>query len=194
MHKLIAHKILAFLSKPILASFIFFLIAAIGITFLLGPSKDTNIKKQSFEIFQLASKKVVDINYILYSRIGVNRALSAYIEQNPDLSQKEFDSFVNSLLNIDGGIVSSMSFQKDFIISLISPPKYYDKAIGYDLRKKPALIENLHHSILENKAFLEGPIELENDIYGIVSYIPVFVFNDNTNEEEVVGIADVVFL
>ena len=150
--------------------------------------------KEYYDTYAHAFNATSKITTELHSRINLNQALSAYVEENPKISQGEFESFVTALIKNDAGVVSSMSFEHHFIIVLIAPFEFNKKALGLDLTVKPGRAANLKRAIESKKAYIEGPFELAQDNMGIVSYIPVYFKDNVTGNLKPVGVTDVVLL
>ena len=188
-------KLSNFIAKPLFVSLMFFVLSATVMIVLFIPTIKDNKETQQHNIYKTAQYKATQISYELYSRMNRNQALAAYIEQNPDITQEKFDDFVNSiLLHDESGVISSMSFAKDFTIHFISPMNFNHKAKGLDLTLKPGRKDALEKSIASGKSYIEGPYELEQEYEGLVSYIPIFAKNNNanSNEKKVIGIASVI--
>lgn len=190
----ILNKITPILIKPIAISIIFFIIGTIIIVLIFLPSLETNKKEQYYNIYTKALNISSRMEYELYKRINFSQALSSHIEQNYNITQKQFSSFVASLLRNDNGVISSMSNAKDFNIHLIAPYEVNKKALGLDLTLKPELESNFKKCISEHKTYTEGPSRLAQGGVGIILYTPVYIQDTITNQNKLYGVTGAVLL
>ena len=189
-----------FVTKPFFVSLVIFLFSIIVMLLLLIPLYESFKTEQQSNTYRIASDKAAKISFELYSRMHLNKATASFIEQNPNLDQKTFSAFVNSLIQYDNGVITSMSYEKDLVVTLIAPFEVNKNLIGVELKAKPELYEGIKKAIAYQKAFLEGPFQLENvgggigGGMGITSYMPVQITDSVTGEKKSIGVADVVML
>jgi sensor domain CHASE-containing protein len=183
-----------FLSKPQNAAIMCFLLGVTVITIMFIFSLENDKTKQYYNTYMHASSKVSKIEYELYTRIRLNQALSAFVEQVPNITQTNFEEFVLSLIRDDGGIISSMSFEDHLTIIFIAPFDFNKKALGLDLTIKPDRATFLKKCIETKKVYVEGPYELEQGNMGIVAYTPIYMMDTISGQAKAVGVTDVVIL
>ena len=182
-----------FISNPLFVSLIFFVFSAATMIVLFIPAMEIRKEAQKHSVYKAASQKAAKISYELHTRININQSIASYIELNPNITQQDFSAFVRTILeNDDNGVISSMSYEKDLVITFIAPLDLNKKAKGLDLTLRSGRRENLIKAIENKKSYVEGPFEVEQNYIGLVSYIPVYLFDSLTSERKAVGVTDVV--
>jgi signal transduction histidine kinase len=185
-------KLNIFLAKPLFVSAVFLVLSTVVILVLFLPNFDAYQKSQQYNVHKAATEKADKIRYALYTRINFNKALAFFVEQNPKVTQKEFEDFVTGVLKYDNGTITSMAYEKDLKVTLISPYDVNNKALGLDLTQKPGRKENILKAIEENKSYVEGPSELTQGGIGIISFIPVYHKDTITQDSQLLGVVDVI--
>lgn len=184
-------------SYPILISIFLLIFNGIIITKILITNIEIEKRKNHHEVYEMASKLVMKINDVVNLRSAINQAVASYIEQNPTLTQEEFESYIASLLKNNSDKVKFIGYTcNDFKVTMIYP--YNEESmqyIGLDLISKQRRTAHINECIKADKIFIEGPIKLTySDEDAFVSFVPVWEKNEfrNMHNNKLLGIAHLV--
>lgn len=89
----------------------------------------------------------------------IARAIRYSIEQNPNLTQQEYQNLVEPLIGTTPAILV-VGRSRGFVIEQIYPISGNEKAIGLDYRLVPTQFMAVREALNSGKASLEGPVDL----------------------------------
>ena len=183
------------LSKPGAVAIVFLLLNVIIITVLLLHTIKLESEKKYKYAYKEAANVVGKIADLVSDKNNISQAVAAHIEQIPNITQKEFTKFINSLLKNDIGIIKTISYSNDALkVSLIAPYNDENKnKIGWDLVENPERANDLQESIDNRSACVSGPLDLKCcENYGFVFFAPVWNEDEIINGTELLGVVDLV--
>jgi PAS domain S-box-containing protein len=148
-------------------------------------------KRKSVESYAISVRD--KLQYEIYTRLNLNRAVSGYISTNPDISREEYAEYISSLSYFWTGIISSMSFSKGHTLTYVAPYSAINNpAIGYDLYSNLELKAGLERCAEKNLPFVEGPRNMiGTDVPAIIAYLPVWIQDSITSKQVLYGFSDV---
>ena len=97
----------------------------------------------------------------------------------PKSTTDEFNDISKEILQYaKSKSIRSLQLAPRGIVSLVHPLDGNDKALGLALLKDPKNAEDAYDSILNGNYSVTGPVNLVQDIYGIIVRLPIFVSKD----------------
>ncbi|HEX9934116.1 MAG TPA: CHASE domain-containing protein [bacterium] len=122
---------------------------------------------------------------------GVNRrmelaqVLASFTTANPNVKQKEFESFVRHLAEGDT-VVRSFTLARNAVITAIYPLAGSEKALGWDILKNPLERKAAERAILTKSAVLAGPVKLVEGGTAFIARVPIFAMLPKKAERDTV--------
>ena len=184
-------KLTKLFSKPLFTALIFFILSITLISLLLIPAFEAQEKQHQQDVYKKLLDKKATIDFSLYTRINLNRALSSFIESHTDIPYNVFEKFVKSLIANDS-IVATMSYSKNFVITYIYPYEGHEAAVGLDLLKHKERKEMLIKTVYDNKVCIQGPVNLVEGGIGLITYAPIMLVDPPTGHTYIHGVTDLV--
>ncbi len=179
------------IQAPLIAFFVFVFLLFCAHAFFNYKSGQWE-KDVRNEIFDQLSAKKSKLEQSLYSRIYYTRGVAGYVALNPDITDAEFRELAREYIKNDT-VISTMALAKNGIISSIYPYEGHEAAIGLNLKAHPGRREMVEKTIVSQKTFVAGPVELVEGGVAFVSYTPIFV-KSVVEEKTFWGITDIVIL
>ena len=156
---------------------------------------EVNSSLQQQKLNESVLKKISVIRARLEANIFGNaqlvRGLVSVISTEPDMSQERFVELTSPLLDKHSQI-RNIAGAPDLVISLMSPVKGNEKAIGLDYKKIPAQLKTVKRAAEGRELILAGPVNLVQGGQGFIARIPVFVHRDHENAGKFWGIVSAV--
>ena len=141
------------------------------------------ILKTAKDMATVRAKISSEINTSLHLLHG----LSALIQANPDLTDKEFKLYAAALRPKGKGIIS-IAVAPDYVISYIYPVKGNESALGLDYRVTPNQWIAVKKCVELRDIVVAGPLTLIQGQTAVVGRSPVFIKDKNTGEHKLWGI------
>ena len=113
----------------------------------------------------------------LQNNIQVVRGLPGLISINPNLSQKQYQTAVQHLLD-DHSELRNIALAPDLVIRYMYPIKGNEAAIGLDYRKLPSQFAAVNKAHVTRQLVLAGPVKLVQGGTGLITRLPVFIKKD----------------
>ncbi len=130
---------------------------------------------------------------LLTAHIISAKGLISYVQNNPNLTQKDFEAFASGLYESSNSIIRNMGILKDTTLRLVYPVEGNEKAIGVDLSK----VETQKNTVLAvkktGKMMIVAPVDLVQGGKGIVARIPLYILDSQTHKPVYWGQMSVVF-
>jgi PAS domain S-box-containing protein len=118
----------------------------------------------------------------LNSRLFLARGLVAYVSNNPEIDQAEFERFAKVLISQETGI-GSVALYRNSIVSHIHPLEGHEAAIGFDPSSVPEEREAIERAINSRKTVIAGPVNLVEGGVGFINRTPIFLSPPNQSPE-----------
>ena len=110
----------------------------------------------------------------LASHLAALEGLAAYVSSNPDISQSEFEAFVQAIFARQDFLIN-MAAAPDLVVNRLYPLAGNEEALGLNYLKTPSQRGAVLRARDEGRAVLAGPVELVQGGVGIIGRLPVFV-------------------
>lgn len=113
------------------------------------------------------------------------KGLKGEIIRNPDITQKEFESFASYLIG-ERSQLKNIGGAPDMVISLMYPLKGNEAAIGLDYRNNSKQREAALRAINTGETVLAGPVKLLQGGQGFIARMPVYLPSIENNLDKIV--------
>lgn len=110
----------------------------------------------------------------LASHLAALEGLAAYVSSNPDISQSEFEAFVQAIFARQDFLIN-MAAAPDLVVNRLYPLAGNEEALGLNYLKTPSQRSAVLRARDQGRAVLAGPVELVQGGVGIIGRLPVFV-------------------
>ncbi|QFT92352.1 Non-motile and phage-resistance protein [Roseovarius sp. THAF9] len=121
----------------------------------------------------------------------IARAIRYSIEQNPNLTQQEYQNLVEPLIGTTPAILV-VGRSRGFVIEQIYPISGNEKAIGLDYRLVPTQFMAVREALNSGKASLEGPVDLVQGGKAFIQRTPYYPNNRQDMSRIASGLISVV--
>lgn len=171
-------------------------LAAISIITLFTVAFESEAQKRALEqqraavIDRLGSVRST-LEGALWRDTALTRGLVAEIENHPDLDQRQYAAFVQSLITGRNSI-KYIAAARDLIISHVYPMTEYDRIIGLDYRSLPSQFPAIRDAMDNVLPLMIGPIDLVQGGTGVILRSPVFIRSEDSLEQTPWGIVSAV--
>lgn len=164
-----------FLIKPKLTGFIVFLIFSILFTYI--AFQKYHIEKENKRIEMINTLKVLHQNIEQSLKNCYTTTLTLALTINDDEIPEDFDLIGEQLLQSNPSIEAVQLVPKG-IIRYIYPMKGNEAALGLNILKSEYLKKEAYKSIISQKMYFAGPLNLKQGGQGIVGRLPVYLNNE----------------
>ncbi len=178
--------------QPVIIALIAFFVILFSIDYYSkyrDSLKERDLRNKQIEV--LISKKS-QLEKSLYSRIYYTKSVAAYVDLNTNISKDNFYKLASKFCHNDS-VISTMSLSKDCILNAIYPLEGHEAALGLNLMAHPKRKDMVEKSIITQKTFVAGPVELIEGGIAFISYTPIF-FDSLKNPDRFWGVTDIVLL
>jgi diguanylate cyclase (GGDEF)-like protein len=121
------------------------------------------------------------LTFNLYNNIQSVKGLPSLFAINPALSQQDFNTAVQRIMD-EHTQIRNIAGAPNLIIQYIYPFKKNEAAFGLDYRTIPEQLESVLKAKETHKPTLAGPLELVQGGTGLISRMPVYLKDDYGNE------------
>lgn len=178
--------------QPVIIALITFLVIILSIDYYSkyrDSLKERDLRNKQIEV--LISKKS-QLEKSLYSRIYYTKSVAAYVGLNTNISNDNFYKLASKFCKNDS-VINTMSLSKDCILNAIYPLEGHEAALGLNLMAHPKRKDMVEKSIVTQKTFVAGPVELVEGGIAFISYTPIF-FDSLRSSDRFWGVTDIVIL
>lgn len=164
-----------FIVKPKLTAFIVFLIFSILFTYI--AFQKYHIEKENKRIEMINTLKVLHQNIEQSLKNCYTTTLTLALTINDDGIPEDFDLIGEQLLQSNPSI-EAVQLDPKGIIRYIYPMKGNEAALGLNILESENLKKEAYKSIISQKMYFAGPLNLKQGGQGIVGRLPVYLNNE----------------
>ena len=164
-----------FLIKPKLTGFIVFTVLCALFTYI--AFQKYNIEKENKRIEMINTLKVLHQNLEQSLKNCYTTTLTLALTINDDGIPEDFDLIGAQLLASNNSIEAVQLVPKG-VIQYIYPMKGNEAALGLNILKSEYLKKEAYKSIISQKMYFAGPLNLKQGGQGIVGRLPVYLNNE----------------
>lgn len=134
-----------------------------------------NIKNSQEELLQSKLKNTeYKVSSYLKNNYRIADMMAGYITSNPELTQEEFDSYAQSLLDKFDRPVLSVQWVEQNKIKYVYPHNKSKKVLRLKIDEYKTSKEAFKKSIKSKRAYLNGPVPLKQGGDGFIYRMPIY--------------------
>lgn len=126
-----------------------------------------------------------ELSALLYNHISLTKGMASHIAFNPNITQSEFEDFIQTLVDEDS-IIRSIGAAKNLTITHVYPFKGNEKALGFAYETVPSQYATVIKTLELKQVIIDGPVNLVQGGRGMIARLPVL------RDEKVWGVVSIV--
>jgi sensor domain CHASE-containing protein len=180
---------------PLIIAFLAAAIAAFGFWKLDRSRQQTFRTVSRLRVLQKAGPLRSRIETGINRRLGLAEALAAYASANPDVKQKEFESFARFLAAGDS-VICCVNLARRSIVSAVFPARGNEKALGFEILGDREQAGAAERALRTRGIVLAGPVKTAESGTVLIGRVPVFGMLPKKTERDTAawGLANVLII
>jgi sensor domain CHASE-containing protein len=158
---------------PIFIAVLAALTAALGFWKLDQSRQQTYRTVSRLRVLQKAGPLRSRLEAGVNRRLGLAEALAAFAAANPDVKQKEFESFTRYLAAGDT-VIRGFILARHSVVSAVFPLNGNEKAVGFEILSDPEQRKAAERALAIRGAVLAGPLKSKEDAAALIGRVPVY--------------------
>lgn len=131
-------------------------------------------EKEKFRALKELSDIRGKLEHSINSTFLLVNGFVAYVTLNPNMSQKEFDTFSNELIKASSHI-RNITLAPNNIIKYVYPLKNNEAVLGLNLAELSVQKESIEKMIQDRKTVISGPVDLVQGGKAFINRTPIFI-------------------
>ena len=165
--------------KGTVVVFLVTLLVVMGITWLINQNQ---VKREKLKASYTAESTVSRVESQLSKYLAESDLVKRILEKGYDIDRKDFNT-LSSLMQENEDVIEARELAKDGVVNRIYPLKGNEAAMGLDMLRNPARKKEANLAKESGKYTIAGPYELMQGGTGALLFDPVYVKDDNGEEQ-----------
>ncbi|MCP3850379.1 MAG: EAL domain-containing protein, partial [Gammaproteobacteria bacterium] len=163
-----------------ITSFLVFFLLIILTSYIAIQEHQLNREQERDVILNQVGAIRAELEYQISTTLNLTLGMMVFVSNNPDITNPQFVQLAKKIMQ-STPLLHNIALAKDNVISHMYPIKGNEKALGLRYMETPSQKEAVLRAIQSKQIIVAGPLELKQGGQGIISRIPIFLDEQQTD-------------